>query len=400
MRSTQAPPIDYNQMLVVSVFFHFFLFTVVMFLPHTQKIVRQIKPAFMVSLISVPTGPQIPPAPPVQETPPAPVPQKTPVAEKPVPQKPKPLPKKSAANKALVSKLNQLNEIKKKVVAPKQPILDDTFRELESRKKKNIPKKEKLAMAAPKPVENILEGFKDIDKMKTAVEKKKKPTPKKIAKQDLTPEEQKFEQLSKKAAADRPQDKPKKSSDLFKDLDDLSKMNKQASAALDKPKPAKSRPNSKASQLLKQLDTIKKESAPIKFDTSKLSPQHSKQFKSGIRNLKMAKIQKQAVGPAASGEPGDPGADALALYLGLVEIKLLEQWKNPVGGGNGMVQVSFTIFPKGNIALPKIIKSSGNRKLDNLALRAIKNAVPLPPFPKGLKEPNLSLIYGFKYVPL
>ena len=49
--------------------------------------------------------------------------------------------------------------------------------------------------------------------------------------------------------------------------------------------------------------------------------------------------------------------------------------------------------------MPKILKSSGDGKLDNLAIRAIKNAVPLPPFPKEIKEPNLPLIFEFTYVP-
>ena len=49
--------------------------------------------------------------------------------------------------------------------------------------------------------------------------------------------------------------------------------------------------------------------------------------------------------------------------------------------------------------MPKIMKSSGDSKLDNLAIRAIKNAVPLPPFPKEIKEPNLPLIFEFTYVP-
>lgn len=383
MRTAQPPAIDYNQMLVVSVFFHFFMFTVVMFLPHAQKTVQRIKPAFMVSLISIPTGPQIPPAPPVNETPPAPVPQK-----------PKPLPEKSDANKALMSKLNQLNQMEKKVVKSNESVLDESFKDLEALKRKNIPK-EKLAMAVPKPAEKVLEGFEDIDKMKTVVEKKKKPTPKKNPKQDLTSEERKFEQLSKKIAVDRPRDKPKKSTDLFKDLDDLNKMNQQARAALDKPKTPKSRPNSKARQLLKQLESIKKESVQIKIDTSKISAQHSKKFKSEIRNLKMAKIQKQA--SAASGEPGEPGADALSLYLGLVKYKIDQHWKDPLGGGTGLVQVAFTIFPKGNISLPDIVKSSGVSKLDNLAIRAIKNAVPLPPFPKEFREPNLPLTFEFTY---
>ncbi len=118
MRSAQSLSIDFNQMLVVSVFFHFLLFTVIMFLPPTQKMIRHIKPVFMVSLVNIPMGPDIQPAPPAEETPIVPLPPETPVAEKP------------AASKALVSKLDQLARLEKQ---------------------KTIPKKDKMAMEAPKP---------------------------------------------------------------------------------------------------------------------------------------------------------------------------------------------------------------------------------------------------------
>jgi TolA protein len=383
MRSAQSPSIDFNQMLVVSVFFHFLLFTAIMFLPQTQKIVRHIKPAFMVSFVDIPTGPpDIQPAPPVEPTPVAPLPPVTPVVEKPIPQKPepipepkmvpkpKPVPEKPAASKALVSKLDQLAKLEKKT----------------------IPKKDKGAV--PKPKKSILEDFENI-KMKTAVEKK--PTRKKIAKNDLTLKELEFEQLSKKSASRQPQSHPKKASSLLKDLDELEQMNKQTYASLSKPKIKKA--DSRAAELLKQLESIKKERVQIKIDTSKLSSRHSKKFKSEIRDLKMAKVQRRSAAPTASGALGDPGADALSKYFGDVLTKIYKNWKDPLGGGDGRVEVSFSIFPRGNIAMPKIVKSSGDSKLDNLAIRAVKNAVPLPPFPKEIKEPNLPLILGFDYVP-
>jgi protein TonB len=378
MRSAQSPSIDFNQMLVVSVFFHFFLFTVFMFLPQTQNVVRHIKPAFMVSFVDIPTGPDIPPAPPAVPVPPAP--RETPVVEKAIPQKsqpapepkpvpkPKPVPEKSEASKALVSKLDQLAQLEKK---------------------KTIPKKDK-ALVIPKP----LDDFENM-KMKTAVEKK--PARKKIAKNDLTLKELEFEQLSKKSASRQPQSHPKKASSLLKDLDELKQMNKQTYASLSKPKIKKA--DSRAAELLKQLESIKKESVQIKIDTSKLSSRHSQKFKSEIRNLKMAEIQRRVAGPTASGVLGDPGADALSKYVGEVYVNIYKHWKDPLGGGNGRVQVSFSIFPKGNIAMPKVLKSSGDPKLDNLAIRAIKNAVPFPPFPREIKEPNLPLILKFDYVP-
>ncbi len=360
MRSAQSPSIDFNQMLVVSVFFHFLLFTVFMFLPQTQKIVRHIKPAFMVSLIDIPTGPDIQPAPPVEQTPIVPLPPEPTVAEKP------------AASKALVSKLDQLAQLEKKT----------------------IPKKDKMAMAAPKPKESILEDFKNI-KMKTAAEKKQ--TRKKIAKDDLTLKELEFERLSKKSATHQPQSKPKKTSSLLKELDELDQMNKQTLAALNKPKIRKT--DSKATELLKQLESIKKESVQIKIDSSKLSSRHSQKFKSEIRDLKMAEIQKRVTAPAASGELGDPGADALSKHVGEVYLKVSMNWKDPAGGGNGRVKISFTLFPNGKISTPEIVESSGDSKLDILAIRAIKNSVPLPPFPKEIREPNLPLTFEFTYEP-
>ena len=326
----------------------------------------------MVSFVDIPTGPDIQPASPAKEMPVAPLPPAKPVVEKPIPEpkpvpKPEPVPEKSAASKALVSKLDQLAKLEKKT----------------------IPKKDK-ALVAPKP----LDDFKSM-KMKTAVEKK--PVRKKIAKDDLTLKELKFEQLSKKSASHQSQSNPKKTSSLLKELDELEQMNKQTDAALIKPKIKKT--DSKAAELLKQLESIKKESVQIKIDTSKLSSRHSQKFKSEIRDLKMAEIQRRVAAPTASGESGDPGADALSKYVGEVYVKIYKNWKDPLGGGNGSVQVSFSIFPKGNIAMPKILKSSGDPKLDNLAIRAIKNAVPLPPFPKEIKEPNLPLILKFDYVP-
>jgi outer membrane biosynthesis protein TonB len=175
MRSAQSPSIDFNQMLVVSVFFHFLFFSVFMYLPQTKDVIRHIKPAFTVNFVDIPAGPDIESAPPVKEVQvspsppkpvvekPKPVPKPKPVVEKPILKpkpiakpkpvaKPKPIPKpvpeKSAASKALVSKLDQLLN------------------------KKTVPKKDKKAMAIPKP----LDDFENI-KMKTAAAKK--PTRKK-----------------------------------------------------------------------------------------------------------------------------------------------------------------------------------------------------------------------------
>ena len=383
MKPAPSQTIDFNQMLVVSVFFHFLLFATFMFLPQTQDVVKRIKPAFTVSFVSIPTGRDAKPAPPVKKTPVEPLPPEKPVIQKsqpiaePKPQpipKPVPAPEKPAPSKALVSKLDELARLEKM---------------------KTIPKKDPLAMTAPKPKKSVLEEFESM-KMKTAAEKKKKPTKKQVAKDDLALKELEFEQLSKQSAIHQSSGKTKRKSNLLRELDELEQMNKQAHAALSKPKIEHA--DFKSAELIKQLESIKS-NVQIKIDTSNLSPRHSQKFKSGIHDLKLAEIQKRVAAPGASGELGDPGADALSKYVGEVYVKVFKNWKDPLGGGNGKVEVSFTIFPKGNIATPKIVKSSGESKLDSLAIRAIKNAVPLPPFPIELKEPNLPLTFEFTYVP-
>ena len=173
MRSAQSPSIDFNQMLVLSVFFHFFLFTVFMFIPQTQETVKRIIPTFTVDFVDIPTGPNVEPAPPAKETPMPPVKEKViPPEPKPIPQKPKPVTKSIPKPKP---KPKPLPVIEKPVPSKALSKLDELAR-LE--KKKTIPKKDKLAMAVPKP----LDDFKNM-KMKTAAEKKVKPTRKKIAKE-------------------------------------------------------------------------------------------------------------------------------------------------------------------------------------------------------------------------
>ncbi len=98
-------------------------------------------------------------------------------------------------------------------------------------------------------------------------------------------------------------------------------------------------------------------------------------------------------------DTGQSGASAISHYVGLVHVKILENWKDPLGGGAGhQAQVSFYIFPEGNIGKPALIKSTGIAKLDTLALRAVKLSEPFPPFPKELRRPNLSITVNFDYV--
>ena len=102
----------------------------------------------------------------------------------------------------------------------------------------------------------------------------------------------------------------------------------------------------------------------------------------------------------SSERKGALAADIKSLYAGLVQEKIYKNWRDPLAERHSKEAIiSFHIFPKGNIDKPFIKQSSGVEVLDTLAVAAVHDSVPFPPFPKDLKMPNLFLSIYFKYVP-
>jgi TonB family protein len=60
-----------------------------------------------------------------------------------------------------------------------------------------------------------------------------------------------------------------------------------------------------------------------------------------------------------------------------------------------VVTVRFRALRSGQVRDLAVETSSGNASLDASALRAIRQSVPLPPFPNLLTEPSLDLRYRF-----
>ncbi len=85
-------------------------------------------------------------------------------------------------------------------------------------------------------------------------------------------------------------------------------------------------------------------------------------------------------------------------YVREVKSKIDKNWEMPGEAVNNDLRASFRVFPKGQISRPTLVQSSGNKKLDHLALQAIRVSQPFPPFPKEFKEPNLDIIIHFRYV--
>ena len=100
----------------------------------------------------------------------------------------------------------------------------------------------------------------------------------------------------------------------------------------------------------------------------------------------------------AGGEKGDgSGGSALGYYLGLVDYKISGNWV-PVGTGAArdmVVVIRFRVLRSGVVRDVELETTSGDAGMDNAALRAVRQSVPLPPFPNLLTEPSLNLRYRF-----
>ena len=100
----------------------------------------------------------------------------------------------------------------------------------------------------------------------------------------------------------------------------------------------------------------------------------------------------------ANGEKGGgAGGSALGYYLGLVDYKISANWV-PLGGGGSpetAVVIRFQVLRSGQVRNIELETGSGIAGMDAAALRAVRQSVPLPPFPNLLTEPFLNLRYRF-----
>jgi len=96
-------------------------------------------------------------------------------------------------------------------------------------------------------------------------------------------------------------------------------------------------------------------------------------------------------------ENADPG---LSYYFTLLQYKISSSWSPPrIGPGRvERVVVSFKILRSGLIDELTVDSPSGNKLLDASAIRAIRDAVPLPPLPNLFRDESLSIQLRFTYI--
>ena len=424
MKIQFSKSMDFNQMLVFSVFGHLVILTIVLFLPKPFNPVKTIVPAFMVNLVEIPSGQK------------QAVPKKTaqnrkdsvkkikPQVKKPSAKKPllkskvvkkKVSPKKSPPKpnkilkalkrldknaaavtplhvKEMIEDLDQLAllELDKKDFAnlkTKKPFLEETFRELEKLKNKKIDLKSEKK---PKVVsENPLEDFEEL-KMEEVVEQKEltiqpnsnkeKVSEKKgpvIAKRNLLRELEKLAKLESIIKVDE------------KRLIEENMEGKKEGEAFD--------------SVLEKFESLSVESSSVKVEVGETEFEESK-FQSKLRaprdSPKKTEPKKDYESYIFSSLQGTPQADIQSLYAGLVQKKINKNWRDPLAERHSKEAIiSFHIYPQGNIDKPFIKQSSGVEILDTLAVRAVHDSVPFPTFPAELKKSNLFLDIYFKYVP-
>ena len=149
MRVEFPQPIDFNQMLVFSVFLHLVILTFALFLPKPSLKLKPIVPAFMVNVVKISSGEK------------SPIKQKPAKNEQAVIRKSRPSVKK---NKALVNKNKKSVAIEKAVKKQSKPKTNKIIKAL-----KDLDKK--AAAVAPLPAKKMLEELDQLAKL----EQPKKP---------------------------------------------------------------------------------------------------------------------------------------------------------------------------------------------------------------------------------
>jgi TonB family protein len=86
--------------------------------------------------------------------------------------------------------------------------------------------------------------------------------------------------------------------------------------------------------------------------------------------------------------PGEGGGfGGFGSYLKILRQRIWSEWtQSAVYGSNQICVVGLTVDRSGDVSDIKIEKASGNSFYDNVAMRAVRNAAPLPPLPSSFPK--------------
>ena len=432
--------IDFNQMLVNSTFMHLLALTIVLFLPSPKYQELIVIPTFKLDIIALEPGKKTasPSAVGQKERSPKPIAKKV-VAKRLPPSKP--VAEKSETTRKLLSDLEALRStvpekssrsvieeldqlarlspgIHAKKIPPPKPIQEKALGKKKIQKPRELPLETKSA-APPSLTGGLLKDFEKL-KMKEVAQLKTIAVERDVKRKTARAEERELTALAERSLEFKAKKTTNGKSDLLKELDAAMAEDQVALSTIPEKEeqlkslaPVPEQPVEKPLQPLRdKLGALEKSPVKIEIDMSR-DRVASKEFQSGIRTMrapvlpKSSKTAKPEILAFADHE-GSPESDFLSLYIGKIYERVYSKWKTPLGYQkwnksflikNLQVDTAFTIYKGGNIDKPIIRKSAGDEDLNSVALKAIYDSAPFPPLPKEWKQPHLTVVINFIYVP-
>ena len=260
-------------------------------------------------------------------------------------------------------------KVQEKKIIPFKAMQDETFREPDREKAAKLPVKTEPEIPVP-PVDDI---------ESTVKERESIALPEQLVKLDLKKEIQPTSALIKEL--EEIEKKEVNSTDILVDEEQFEKSNSVSSF--------KSIKEESLTSVVEKFQELENLSEEIKIDLSQ---------RRVVLNEFTTSIQRDEV-PVSETKTESETSSVLSLYVGEVEKRIFSNWKRLLGLHDNDLLVAFTIFSKGNITVPVIRKSAGDKNLDSIAVRAIIDSAPFPELPEDLHRPNLKLTINFKYVP-
>lgn len=82
-------------------------------------------------------------------------------------------------------------------------------------------------------------------------------------------------------------------------------------------------------------------------------------------------------------------------YLDEMHNQISSKWQPPAVNKDAEVIVKFTILKNGHVIDEEITQSSGDKDIDESALRALRKASPLPPLPLSFPQDQVTINFNF-----
>jgi TonB family protein len=84
-------------------------------------------------------------------------------------------------------------------------------------------------------------------------------------------------------------------------------------------------------------------------------------------------------------------------YMKKLQTDIKENWDPPKSNSSKSVVALFKIAKNGNLLNFKILTSSGDKKTDKAAKKAVEKTAPFTPLPDGFKEKSIDIQFTFDY---